>query len=66
MTCEQNESVKIGKKWLQHALIPLVWPTSVTNSAFCWPRLLTVPTAGHVLSAHGLAYVGKGRQQTHA
>ena len=31
---------------------------------FCWPRLSTLPTAGHVLSAHvhNLAqYIGKGR-----
>ena len=31
---------------------------------FCWPRLSTLPTAGHVLFAHAhnlLQYVGKGR-----
>ena len=50
-----HQSNKLGDGYLpcvQYALIPLAWPRSVTNSAFCWPHLSTVPTAGHVPSAH--------------
>ena len=51
-TRKHNESIEISEKLLQYVTIYLAWPTSVTNSAFCWPHLSTVPTAGHVLSAH--------------
>ena len=44
--------LKSAKNWLQYASIPLVRPTSIIKSVFCWPRLSTVPTAGHVFSAH--------------
>ena len=43
---------KLAKNLLQYASIPLAWPTSVTNSVFCWPHLSIMPTAGHVLPAH--------------
>ena len=51
-TCKWMNPSKSAKNWLQYASIPLGWPTSVTNSAFSWPRLSTMPTANHVLSAH--------------
>ena len=42
-TPKHNESVDIGEKLLQYASNYLTGPTSVTNSAFCWPRLSTLP-----------------------
>ena len=60
-TRKHNESVEFGKKWLQYASNRLAWPTKVTNSAFCWPRLSTAPTAGHVLCAHAHNWPSVGR-----
>ena len=45
--------------------MPLVRLTSVTNSACCWPRLSTVQAMCFLLMrTTGLAWAGKGRQQT--
>jgi hypothetical protein len=45
----------------------IVWqgPRAPQMLRFYWPRLSTLPTAGHVLSAHAhnlTQYVGKGRR----
>jgi hypothetical protein len=73
-TRKHNESVEIVKNWLHYASNHLAGPTSFVNAAFYWPLLSTLPTTGHVLSAHAwyswhnlayhlAQYVGKGRQQ---
>ena len=69
-TCKHNESLEFGKKLVQYASNRLARPTKVTNSAFCWPHLLTAPTAlqamcSLLMCTTGLVWVGKGRQQIH-
>ena len=66
---KHNESVKISKK-TGFCMLQFLWydPQVSQIVCFCWPHLSTVPTAGHVLllmHTTGLAYVGKGRQQTY-
>ena len=41
-----------SKNWHQYASNRLAWPRASQVVHFCWPRLSTVPTAGHVFSAH--------------
>ena len=64
MTRKQNKLSKLAKNWFQYVSIPLAHPTSVTNCAFCWPCLSTVPTAGYVLSAYVHNWPGVCRQRS--
>jgi hypothetical protein len=48
-------------------MLRIIWqgPRASQTLRFDWPRLSTLPTAGHVLSAHAhnlAQYVGKGCQ----
>ena len=59
-----REHSKSSKDWFHYSSIRLARPTSITNAAFFWPRLSSLPTAGYVLStcAHNsTTSIGKDR-----
>ena len=66
VTHNHNKSVETFET-LYSASNHLIGPTSVTNTAFCWPHLSTAPPcAFNSACVHNLAQysVGKGRQQS--